>query len=190
MSKINLTSIKRASRTLILCSSMTAFSAFAAGQDNATRAVPSAPVMQDIPDAHEKPDPGLHYKLVFDVQTMGDSSDDASPALRTIGAVLNTYRKFGVPSDHIQATAVFHGKTILLVTTDQTYQHRSGTPKNPNAALLHELASAGVDLVICGQSARSQHYTNADILPFVTTNLSATVTFINLQTRGFIKITE
>ncbi len=44
-----------------------------------TLAVPSAPVMVDIPDAHEMPDPSQDYKIVFDMQTIGATSGDISP---------------------------------------------------------------------------------------------------------------
>ncbi|MHB8287226.1 MAG: DsrE family protein, partial [Caulobacteraceae bacterium] len=90
-----------------------------------------------------------------------------SPALQAIGGLLNTYRKYGVPADHIHATAVFHGDSILLVTSDETYSRRTGAAKNPNTALLQELNAAGVNLVVCGQSARAQHYATADLLKYI-----------------------
>lgn len=157
---------------------------------DAQAAIPSAGAMHDIPRAQEKPDPALRYKIVFDVQTLADSSDAVSPALKSIGALLNTYRNYGVPADHIQATAVFHGQTIVLVTRDEVYHDRTGAEKNPNQKLLGELAAFGVQLVVCGQSAQAQHYAAADLIPAAHLNLSATVTFINLQTKGYVKVSE
>jgi intracellular sulfur oxidation DsrE/DsrF family protein len=154
------------------------------------KTVADAGVMRDIPDAQERPDPQATYKIVFDVQTMAESSDAVSPALQGIGVLINTYTHYGVPISHLQMTAVFHGKTIALVTHDEVYHQRTGTSANPNAALLKELTAAGVHLVVCGQSALGQHYTPADYLPSVQTNVSATVTFLNLQTRGYVKISE
>jgi intracellular sulfur oxidation DsrE/DsrF family protein len=154
------------------------------------KTVPDAGVARDIADAQERPDPQATYKIVFDVQTMADSSDAVSPGLQGIGALINTYTHYGVPLSHLQMTAVFHGRTIALVTRDETYHQRTGSATNPNAALLRELVAAGVHLVVCGQSALGQHYTPADYLPTVQTNVSATVTFLNLQTRGYVKITE
>jgi intracellular sulfur oxidation DsrE/DsrF family protein len=153
-------------------------------------AVPSGGAMQDIPEAHEKPDPAARYKIVFDVRTLADDAGDVSPALRAIAALLNTYRRHGVPADHLRLTAVFHGPTIVLLARDAVYARRTGAQNNPNLALLRELASAGVELAVCGQSARARHYTDADLVPFAQLNLSATVTFINLQTRGYVKVDE
>jgi intracellular sulfur oxidation DsrE/DsrF family protein len=153
-------------------------------------AVPSVGAMQDIPGAHEKPDPAARYKIVFDVRTLADDAGDISPALRAIAALLNTYRRHGVPPDHLQLTAVFHGPTIVLLARDAVYARRTGAQNNPNLVLLRELASAGVELAVCGQSARAQHYADADLVPLAQLNLSATVTFINLQTRGYVKVDE
>lgn len=150
--------------------------------------VSSAGIIPDIPGATDKPDPSRVYKLAFDVQSMADSAGAVSPALIGMGKLLNTYRNYGVPADHIQATAVFHGPSILLVTTDAVYRARSGAKANPNVALLRELASAGVKLVVCGVSARAQNYQASDLLPLATLNLSATVTFIDLQLRGYVKV--
>ena len=151
-------------------------------------AVPSVGVMHDIADAREKPDPSLHYKLVFNVKEMAENLDEVSPGLEAIGGIINTFRKYGVAENHLQVVAVFHGPTIVLLARDATYSHRTGAAKNPNLALLGQLASAGVQLTVCGQSARSQHYTIDDLVASAQMNLSATVTFINLQTRGFVKI--
>ncbi len=181
---------RRLARSATLCIAAGTMGLAAQAQPPATSPVPSVGAMQDIPGAHETPDPALHYKLVFDVQSMADGSDEISPALQSIGALLNTFRHYGVPADHIEATAVFHGKTIVLVTRDEIYTRRTGSATNPNLGLLKELASAGVALVVCGQSARAQHYAAGDLIPSARVNLSATVTFLNLQTRGFVKIEE
>lgn len=150
--------------------------------------VPSAGVVPDVAGATDKPDPSRMYKFAFDVQSMANSADDISPALTGIGRILNTYRGYGVPADHIEATAVFHGKTIVLVTKDEIYRNRTGAKANPNVAILRQLAAAGVKLVVCGVSAREQNYGTADLLPSVIMNLSATITFIELQSRGYVKV--
>jgi len=150
--------------------------------------VPSAGVVPDVPGATDKPDPSRSYRLAFDVKSMPSSADAVSPALMGIARLINTYRAQGVPADHIEATAVFHGPTIVLVTRDETYRNRTGAKANPNAALLKELAAAGVKMVICGVSARGQNYTATDLVPQAHLNLSATTSFIDLQSRGYVKI--
>ncbi len=155
-----------------------------------TLAVPSAPVMVDIPDAHEKPDPSLDYKIVFDMQTVSAAAGDINPGLKMIGTLINTYEKYGVAPDHLHLQAVFHGETILLVVDDAAYKVRTGFAHNPNAELLQQLSKAGLKMAVCGQSALQQHYDFKSILPMAQINLSASVTFINLAARGYTRMTE
>ncbi len=150
--------------------------------------VPSAGVLPDVPGATDRPDPARVYRFAFDVKSMASSADAVSPALVGIARLINTYRAYGVPADHIEATAVFHGPTIALVTRDETYRNRTGAKANPNVAVLQELAAAGVKMVVCGVSARNQNYAAADLLPLAHMNLSATTTFFELQSRGYVKI--
>jgi intracellular sulfur oxidation DsrE/DsrF family protein len=150
--------------------------------------VPSAGAIPDVPTATDKPDPSLVYKIAFDMRSVADSADAVDPALIGIAKLINTYRKGGVPADHIQATAVFHGPTIVVVTRDETYRARTGAKANPNVALLQQLQAAGVKMVVCGVSAREQNYQASDLLPSVTLNMSATMTLIDLQLRGYVKV--
>ena len=169
-----------------------ALTAFALPEARAAEQLPIPDVgrMEDIPGAHELPDPAMDYKIVFDVQTLAGSPSDVDPALQAMAGLINTFRHDGVPASHMHVVAMFHGGTIVLVTNDQTYAQRTRAKANPNAQILRHLKDAGVDLAVCGQSARQQHYDQQSLLPFVETNLSATVTFINLETRGYVRITE
>ena len=151
--------------------------------------IPNMPTMRDFPGANELPDPKLDYKIVFDMQTF-DKPDQVNQALATVAVIINTYEKHGVTPDHLHLWAVFHGPTIAVVTDDATYKGRTGVEHNPNAALLEQLSKAGLKMAVCGQSAMAQHYDFKSILPVAQMNLSATSTFINLETRGYIKVNE
>jgi intracellular sulfur oxidation DsrE/DsrF family protein len=155
-----------------------------------TAPITGVPSMKDFPGANELPDPSLDYKIVFDVGTMAESPDQVSPALKMIGALINTYEQHGVSPSHLHLQAVFHGPTIALVVDDATYKGRTGVDHNPNVDLLRQLQKAGLKMVVCGQSAMAQHYDFKSILPLAQVNLSASVTFINLMTRGYIKMNE
>ncbi len=152
--------------------------------------IPGIGTMRDIPGAKERPDPALDYKVVFDMRTIDGSARQVNDAITSIAGLVNTFSRYGVPAGHMHFVAVFHGPTILLVANDATYRTRTGVPSNPNVSLLQELVHAGVQLVVCGQSALAQHYDAASLLPFAQMNLSATVTFINLQTRGYVRVEE
>jgi intracellular sulfur oxidation DsrE/DsrF family protein len=176
------------SKTLFVFALAAVLSAAFSHRAQAQLPIPSAGVIPDVPGATDKPDPSRIYKIVFDIRSMPDSADAINPALTGVAKLINTYRKSGVPADHIQATAVFHGPTIVAVVKDETYHGRTGAKANPNADLLHQLSAAGVKLVVCGVSAREQNYQASDLLPPVTLNMSATVTFIDLQLQGYVKV--
>ena len=151
--------------------------------------ITGVPAMKDFPGANELPDPKLDYKIAFDMNDMPASSDKVLPGLMMIGAIINTYESHGVPADHLHLVAVFHGPTIVAVTDDATYKARTGVEHNPNVDLLNQLRKAGLKTVVCGQSTMAQHYDFKSI-QYAQINLSATVTFINLMTRGYIKLNE
>jgi intracellular sulfur oxidation DsrE/DsrF family protein len=177
--------------TTTLAAAALAVSAFAATPALAQGLpVPGAGIMTDFPDAHEKPDPALTYKILFDMQHLGATYGDIAPGLKAIGTIINTYEHYGVAPDHLQFQAIFHGDTIALVVDDATYKARTGFDHNPNAELLAQLKKAGVQLDVCGQSAMAQHYDFKSILPLAQMNLSATSTIINLGARGYDRIAE
>ena len=151
--------------------------------------ITGVPSMKDFAGASELPDPKLDYKIAFDINTMAESPDQVNPAIKMVGALINAYEGHGVSPDHLHLVAVFHGPTIQVVLDDATYKARTGVEHNPNVDLINQLKSHGVDLVVCGQSAMAQHYDFKNIV-HAKMNLSASVTFINLMTRGYIKINE
>src|SRR3954465_9826505 len=104
--------------------------------------VPSQAVAKDIPNAHERPDPNVDYKVVFSVAAV-TKPDEIHPMLKTIGLYLNTLAKNGVPANHRHIAAVFHQGGGDAVLTDEVYKARHNGASNPNIALLHELKQAG-----------------------------------------------
>ena len=151
--------------------------------------ITGVPQFKDFAGAGEMPDPSLNYKIAFDINTMADQPDQVNPAIKMVGALINAYEGHGVAPDHLHLVAVFHGPTIQVVLDDATYKARTGVDHNPNVDLINQLKAHGVQLVVCGQSAMAQHYDFKNIA-HAKVNFSASVTFINLMTRGYIKINE
>ena len=91
-----------------------------------TLPVPEAGIMGDVPGGQEQPDPGLDYKIVFDVHVLGDAGSGVDPALQAMGKLVNTFRHHGVPASHLHMVAMFHGPAILMVTNDQHLRAADG----------------------------------------------------------------
>ena len=84
---------------------------------------------------------------------------------------------------------IFHGDAAFLVLNDSTYnavRHASGG--NPYKGLLNELMSEGVQLELCGATAKGNHWGNADLLPGVKVNLNAMVRVTELEQKGYTPI--
>ncbi|HEX4067222.1 MAG TPA: DsrE family protein [Acidobacteriaceae bacterium] len=152
--------------------------------------IPDVGRMTDIPGAHETPDPRLDYKIVFELNSAAEQADAINPGLTTIAALVNTFAHYGVGPAHRHFVAIFHGPTVDLVTKDDSYRKTHQGHSNPNVRLMKALTASGVQLVVCGQSALQHHIDPKTIQPDVQLNFSATVTLMNLETEGYVKVDE
>jgi len=88
-----------------------------------------------------------------------------------------------------QVVVIFHGDAAFLVLNDETYNPtRHVTTGNPYKGLLNELMNHGVQLELCGATAKGNHWGNANLLPGVKVNLNAMVRLTQLEQEGFTMI--
>jgi intracellular sulfur oxidation DsrE/DsrF family protein len=151
-------------------------------------AVPGAQVARDVPGAHELPDPSRTYKIVFDVAAPAESIDQVNPMLAAMARYVNTLAKYGVPAEHRQIAAVFHGGTTDLIMNNEAYKARNDGHDNPNIALIQNLKKAGVDFRVCGQAVLGRKIDPKTIQPEIQLDLWALTTFMNLQQQGYVKV--
>lgn len=152
--------------------------------------IPDVGRMKDIPGAHEVPNPSETYKVIFDLSSSSDKIDEVNPGLTTVAALVNTFAHFGVDAKHRKFVVLFHGATTELIVDDAAYRQRNQGHANPNIHLMQELHKAGVQLAVCGQSALEHKVDFKTIQPIVQVNYSATVTFMVLGMRGYVRIAE
>ncbi len=85
--------------------------------------------------------------------------------------------------------AVFHGQAGFMVLDDAAYNKARRTERgNPFKALIAELQQAGVEFEECGQTAKTNNWTNADFLPGVKVNSGANLRLVELVQSGFIQL--
>ena len=91
--------------------------------------------------------------------------------------------------------AVFHGDAAYLVLNDASYnanRHvQTGHPVNtgnPYAKLITGLMEQGVQIELCGATAKANHCGNADLLPGVKVNTDAMARVTELEQKGFTLI--
>ena len=88
-----------------------------------------------------------------------------------------------------QIVVIFHGDAAYLVLNDESYNtnRRVGTG-NPFKDALNGLMKQGVQLELCGATAKGNHWGNADLLPGVKVNVNAMVRVTQLEQEGYTLI--
>jgi intracellular sulfur oxidation DsrE/DsrF family protein len=90
-----------------------------------------------------------------------------------------------------QIIAIFHGDAAYLILTDAAYNKaRHVATGNPYAGLVTGLMSRGVQIEMCGATAKSNHWVNADLLPGVKVNTDAMARLTQLAQQGYSQIYE
>jgi len=87
--------------------------------------------------------------------------------------------------------AVFHTNAGHVTLHDQAYDaERNVATGNPYRALLAELQKRGVQIELCGATARIHKWGNADLLPGIEVNTDAMARLTQLVQEGFVQIGE
>ena len=84
---------------------------------------------------------------------------------------------------------IFHGDAAFLVIEDESYnQDRHATTGNRFKEALNGLMQKGVQLELCGATAKGNHWGNANLLPGVKVNVNAMVRMTQLEQEGYTLI--
>lgn len=126
------------------------------------------------------------YKLVLDA-TEDEPESEVHSALEHAARALNLYALAGAPEDQVRVAVVIHGAATPIGLSDQAYERHFGRT-NPNSGLLHQLRTAGVDVKMCGQALRHHGFSESDLAPGVTLELSAMTALVDLQNAGYALI--
>jgi intracellular sulfur oxidation DsrE/DsrF family protein len=90
-----------------------------------------------------------------------------------------------------QVIAVFHTNAGHATLNDNSYNvDRNVSTGNPYKGLLADLMRRGVEVELCGATARVHKWGNEDLLPGIKVNTDAMARTTELVQQGFVKITE
>jgi intracellular sulfur oxidation DsrE/DsrF family protein len=90
-----------------------------------------------------------------------------------------------------QVIAVFHTNAGHVTLHDSAYNaDRNIATGNPYKELISELQKRGVQVELCGATAKVHNWGNADLHPGIKVNTDAMATTTQLVQQGFVKITE
>ena len=84
---------------------------------------------------------------------------------------------------------IFHGDAAYIALNDETYNgNRHVTSGNPYKKVLNALMAQGVQLEMCGATAKANDWGNANLLPGVKVNVNAMVRLTQLEQEGYSMI--
>ena len=90
-----------------------------------------------------------------------------------------------------EVIAVFHTNAGHVTLHDNSYNaDRNIATGNPYRELVQDLMKRGVQIELCGATAKAHGWGNADLLPGVKVNTDAMARTTQLVQAGFVKITE
>lgn len=88
-----------------------------------------------------------------------------------------------------QIVVIFHGDAAYIALNDDSYNaNRHVSTGNPFKQLLNGLMGMGVQLEMCGATAKANHWGNADLLPGFKVNVNAMVRLTQLEQAGYTMI--
>ena len=92
----------------------------------------------EVPDATERPDPTLEYKIMVDMSTGADDPKQISRWVDNVARLMNLHGLAGVPQENMHVKVVVHGGAIFTILNNEEYQKRCQVD-NPNLPVYQAL---------------------------------------------------
>lgn len=131
-----------------------------------------------------KTDTSATLKVIFDVSKSPDDKSKINNYIVTAARFLNMHADTGMDISQLKVAMTIHGGAWKDILTDEVYLEKYGT-KNPNSELITQLNNAGVDIILCGQTANFREVSRADTNPDVKFALSAMTALLQYQNNGY-----
>ena len=111
---------------------------------------------------------------------------DSPFALGDINLLASDFREWDTKG---QIVVIFHGDAAYLVLNDESYNdNRHISTGNRYKDVLTGLMQKGVQLELCGATAKANHWGNANLLPGIKVNVNAMVRLTELEQQGYTLI--
>ncbi|WP_454883554.1 DsrE family protein [Sphingomonas oryzagri] len=152
--------------------------------------IPQFGGIMPVPNAAERPDPKLRYRVVFNITKAAASPDKINPSLEKVARFVNLLGEDKVRPATGDIVAIIHGSATPLILQNAPYAARTKIVENPNVALISALQKAGVSVQVCGQAMIGNGITSDQVTPGIVIDDSALTTLANLQLRGYALIPD
>jgi intracellular sulfur oxidation DsrE/DsrF family protein len=126
-------------------------------------------------------------KMVFSIDALAFEGD-LPASIFHLQLIENDIADWNAKSEVI---AVFHTNAGHVTLHDSAYNaDRNIATGNPYKELISELQKRGVQVELCGATAKVHNWGNADLHPGIKVNTDAMARTTQLVQQGFVKITE
>jgi intracellular sulfur oxidation DsrE/DsrF family protein len=128
-----------------------------------------------------------NVKVVFSIGSLAFEGD-LPASIFHLQLIENDITDWNAESEVI---AVFHTNAGHVTLNDRSYNaDRNIATGNPYKELITDLKRCGVQIELCGATAKAHNWGNADLLTDVKVNTDAMARTTQLVQEGFVKITE
>lgn len=131
-----------------------------------------------------KTDTSAELKVIFDISKSSDEKGVVNKYIETAARFLNMHAKEGMKLEQLHAAMTIHGGAWQDVMTNNAYKKTFGVD-NPNLKLIKQLTDAGVDVILCGQTAGARGLTKTNVSTDVKFALSAMTALLQYQNNGY-----
>lgn len=131
-----------------------------------------------------KTDIKAKHKVIFDVNKSLEDNSTINKYIVTAARFLNMHAKSGLKPEQLQVAITIHGGAWKDVMTNEAYKKKYGVD-NPNLKLINQLAEAGVEVILCGQTAGARGLNKGNVNPKVKFALSAMTAILQYQNKGY-----
>lgn len=129
-------------------------------------------------------DTSATLKVIFDVSKSPEDISEINSNIVTAARFLNMHADSGMDLSQLKVAITIHGSAWKDVLTDKVYLEKYGS-NNPNSELIEQLNAAGVDIILCGQTAKFRNVSRSDTNPIVKFALSAMTALLQYQNNGY-----
>lgn len=160
------------------------FSSFAQKERVDGKIIPDFGQTFKIENPDIKTNTDSELKVIFDVSKSAEDASQINSYIVTAARFLNMHAEAGVPEKNLKVALTIHGGAWKDILTNEAYNEKYGVD-NPNTELLEQLNKAGVDIILCGQTANYRKVNKSTTNANVKLALSAMTALIQYQNMGY-----
>lgn len=127
---------------------------------------------------------GVEYRVIMDIAGAPADLASVNPDIESAARFLNMHARHGIEPGNVKLALVLHGAAASAALNDAEHRKHHGVA-NGSKGLLEALATAGVRIFLCGQSAGHRGYSPGEFLPQVSMAVSAMTAHVRLQEEGY-----